>query len=698
MVALALFATVALGTLPGLVAPERAAASTVPTFTFTGTGYGHGLGMSQLGAVEAAKQGLSAEQIVKHYYTGVALTTLGTYRAEVNLWPSATSTNKAKTSWTLMPGYAGGTLRVQGLVNGVATDWVTYPDGAYTFKAAAGKVTMYYTAAGVAKSVALGTQVTVTSPKPSGIASAQPDLIQVVDQSGGLSKANTRYRGFMVLTSPSAEPTEVRLQNRVDVEPYLYGVVPRELGSTFSPLAAASQAQAIVARSYAYPATSELYCTTSSQVYGGHSYFTSTANRTAGISSLLEQPGATSAVDATKGIHVTYAGDVVKTYFSGSNGVATASNEDVWGGSPLPYLRSVTDPYFVSNSSTSWTTVYTGLTLGERLAGRGYGPSGAGSTVWVDDVELTYGDGGYATTAVVSWSNGSISTMTLADNIRIIFGLKSAQTQVENSNELVKYEENALPITLAGGWTRSVIAGNSGGAIATSKTLNAYFGAKFTGEGIRWIGPRASSYGQAKVYLDGELVTTVNAYAAATSRQQVLYSVGGLDPDVTHSLKVVVTTKANSTATGYVGLDRLDVVNGTLVVPTYLDIQDDSPTIVKSGTWTTYRHSLMLGGSVAYSATLNKGFTAKFTGSELRYYGWASSVGGRAKIYIDGIYQKTVSFYASTSTPKKLIYFCSGLDPSKTHTIQVVITTKAGSTAAGRVSVDLLRVTQPVAP
>ena len=46
----------------------------VSEFVFIGRGWGHGVGMCQVGAYGLAKQGLSAEQIIKTYYTGVELT------------------------------------------------------------------------------------------------------------------------------------------------------------------------------------------------------------------------------------------------------------------------------------------------------------------------------------------------------------------------------------------------------------------------------------------------------------------------------------------------------------------------------------------------------------------------------------------------------------------------------------------------
>jgi stage II sporulation protein D len=42
-------------------------------------GYGHGVGMSQYGANQLAKQGYSYEEILKHYYTGTALSNVSVF-------------------------------------------------------------------------------------------------------------------------------------------------------------------------------------------------------------------------------------------------------------------------------------------------------------------------------------------------------------------------------------------------------------------------------------------------------------------------------------------------------------------------------------------------------------------------------------------------------------------------------------------
>ena len=43
---------------------------------FSVKGYGHGVGMSQTGADSMAKLGSSAEEIIRHFYTGVEIVDL----------------------------------------------------------------------------------------------------------------------------------------------------------------------------------------------------------------------------------------------------------------------------------------------------------------------------------------------------------------------------------------------------------------------------------------------------------------------------------------------------------------------------------------------------------------------------------------------------------------------------------------------
>jgi hypothetical protein len=65
----------------------------------------------------------------------------------------------------------------------------------------------------------------------------------------------------------------------------------------------------------------------------------------------------------------------------------------------------------------------------------------------------------------------------------------------------------------------------------------------FTGTGVKWIGAKNVDHGEAEVYIDGKLDTTVKAIAPTWLMQQEVYTKTGLSPGP-HVLKIVVKTAA----------------------------------------------------------------------------------------------------------------------------------------------------------
>jgi stage II sporulation protein D len=111
--------------------------------------------------------------------------------------------------------------------------------------------------------------------------------------------------------------------------------VPLEIGTRAPGDAAAVEAQAVTARSYAYihlsNAPTRIYDVTSGvidQVYGGVAAETSVGN---------------AAVDATRTLVLTYAGRVVNAPYHSSCGGTTAAASEVWRSADEPYLRPVSD-------------------------------------------------------------------------------------------------------------------------------------------------------------------------------------------------------------------------------------------------------------------------------------------------------------------------------------------------------------------
>ena len=151
---------------------------------------------------------------------------------------------------------------------------------------------------------------------------------------------NKRYRGYLTFDTVDKQLTAI---NNVGLEEYLYGVVPREMPSTFS--YEALKAQAVAARSYAICSVTrnkdksfDLYDTVSSQVYGGFD---------------AEKDNVRKAVDETRGQILLSDGKVVNATYSSSNGGYTTDANDVWG-AKYKYLISKEDKYSINEPNYNW--------------------------------------------------------------------------------------------------------------------------------------------------------------------------------------------------------------------------------------------------------------------------------------------------------------------------------------------------------
>ncbi|MCL5039122.1 MAG: SpoIID/LytB domain-containing protein, partial [Firmicutes bacterium] len=168
-----------------------------------------------------------------------------------------------------------------------------------------------------------------------------------------------RYRG--ILEVYRGTDGLLSLVNVLPLEEYLYGVVPAEMPSDW-PLEAL-KAQAVAARTYArqrlgisqpgqgFDICATKYC----QVYLGVN---------------AEKPAASQAVDATRGLVLTYNGQLISAFFHASGGGYTENSENVWG-EALPYLRGVPD-FDQASPHFSWTAFFTPQEIQDALSREGY--------------------------------------------------------------------------------------------------------------------------------------------------------------------------------------------------------------------------------------------------------------------------------------------------------------------------------------
>jgi stage II sporulation protein D len=343
-----LVAAVSLAALIGGSAPGYPSSNTparartmpgTPTFVISGRGWGHGVGMAQWGAYGFAKQGVTYDEILAHYYKGTTLGPAGVSRVRVLLAQGR--------SQLTVSSVAPFTAR-----DGLGQLW-HLPAGSQTFGP--------------------GLRIKTTDyPQPQRL----PAPVSFLPGSSPLRLGGRPYRGnFQVSVAGGA----LRAVNNVALEAYLYGVVPSEMPKDWLP--EALKAQAVAARSYALAVRKtgswfDLYPDTRSQVYLGIAH---------------ESPSTTAAVQATAGEVVLSQGRLATTYFFSSSGGRTASAPEVWPTSPpTPYLVSVDDPYDTISPHHRWGPfVVTASRLRRTMRARGKltdlrmdtGPSGRVETV-----------------------------------------------------------------------------------------------------------------------------------------------------------------------------------------------------------------------------------------------------------------------------------------------------------------------------
>ena len=204
-------------------------------------------------------------------------------------------------------------------------------------------------------------RVRARSSKGRDLGPASAPLRITPSDSGFVTIGGKNYRGIAFLRV--TDSGKLSAINVLDIEAYLRGVVPYEIGRLPPAQIEAVKAQAVAARTYAMGNLGrwesrgfDFVATVQDQVYGG----------LAGEDSV-----ATRAVRETAGEIVTYEGKPILAYYSSTCGGRTARLQDSWPWRPgQPYLQSVSDTipgtdhaYCETSSRYRWTRRWTGQSL-----------------------------------------------------------------------------------------------------------------------------------------------------------------------------------------------------------------------------------------------------------------------------------------------------------------------------------------------
>ncbi len=245
-----------------------------------------------------------------------------------------------------------------------------------------------------------------------------------------LSVNGKRYRNYIEIRRYT--DSDMTLINIVNIEQYLYGVVPAEIEAD-APLEAV-KAQAVAARTYTYRNLDrfskwgfDLTDTVTSQVYNGYDSERASANR---------------AVDETKGKKMIYNGALAHVYYYASSGGMTANVKEVWG-SEIPYLLSVEDPY---ESETSSHYIWQKELSAEDIK----------KTLFISGVEIgdilsvsaeDYSSSGRVMELRITGTKDSITYYT--ESTRMIFNLNSQKYTIQSAGNVVVRDANGTLKTLS---------------------------------------------------------------------------------------------------------------------------------------------------------------------------------------------------------------------------------------------------------
>jgi len=219
-----------------------------------------------------------------------------------------------------------------------------------------------------------------------------------------------------------------------------------------------------------------------------------------------------------------------------------------------------------------------------------------------------------------------------------------------------RYEQGDSRLRYVGSWDVLSTSYASGGSYRRAGASGASVVITFDGTAMAWIAKTTSSYGKARVTVDGGIPATVDLYSPATKWRQKVWEVAGLAAGV-HTVRIAWTGTRNPASSGtYINLDALDVTGVLLKTPVPKRYEQADSRLVYFGNWTPVTTSYASGGSFRYTNSQGAAVSLKFTGSYIAWIAKRSPAYGKAKLVLDGGAPVTVDLYNSYTQWRKKVW------------------------------------------
>jgi alpha-amylase len=123
-----------------------------------------------------------------------------------------------------------------------------------------------------------------------------------------------------------------------------------------------------------------------------------------------------------------------------------------------------------------------------------------------------------------------------------------------------RVEENHPALLFTGRWYANANPDHSGGSAVLATDAGSRATINFNGTGVSWIAYRDEWSGIARVYVDGQLRTTIDNDLVPSQTRATPYIITGM-PAGTHALTIEVTGTRNASSKGsWVWIDSFDVM------------------------------------------------------------------------------------------------------------------------------------------
>ncbi|GAA1171910.1 hypothetical protein F4556_006498 [Kitasatospora gansuensis] len=322
--------------------------------------------------------------------------------------------------------------------------------------------------------------------------------------------------------------------------------------------------------------------------------------------------------------------------------------------------------WFSLSDSGAWSVTRSDFADNKLTLASGTMPSAAGPGTWH---HLALGFSGATITAAVDGTTVSTVTDTAysAGKVALFTGGYTVGSQFANLTVAPLPGGTAqtvtVPYSAVGQWQYSG-SWSSGGGNTWSAAVGATATLTFKGSYVALDSIAYDSQGVVTVSVDGGAATSVDLYRNSSQGVTApVFTANGLDPTVTHTLKVTVTGTKNPASSGTWASVAYAVVGTPQTIP-YSAV----------GQW-QYSGSWSSGGGNTWSATVGATATLTFKGSGVTLDSIVYNGQGVVTVSVDGGAATSVDLYRNSSQGVTApVFTANGLDPTVTHTLKVTVT------------------------